>query len=780
MNKKNLILKIFSLGVGLAIGCILIAKVCFESTYDNFYKDIERIYLIKTGYSNQGDTGESFQVSGAVAPGFKQYVPGVEYSTRTTFLFASERFYTADKNPVSGVLAIADTSFFHVFNREILAGDAVKVLSQPMMLMVSRSFAEKLGGVDKAVGQVIYNEDSPQLKFTIGGVYEDFPENGSLDYDMLLSMVSYGKWSRENWLGNDRYRGYVKLEEGVDPSSLSASIRLMQEENQPIEEMEKNGSKIWYFLTPVNKLHTSEPQVRNMVIILSIVSLVLILISLMNYILITISEMVKRSKEMGIHRCYGAETWDIYMLLFRETSVVMVISLILASALIFAASPVIKDLLGAELISLFIPETIYVLVTVIVVLLVVSTVIPGYLYAKVPVSVAFRSYSENKRHWKLTLLWVQFVINIFLICFMFVIIAQYDKALNDKPGYDYENVLFYSVRGVEKQNIERSIAILKSNPDIIDIERCYDLPFDYSSGNDVYLPGDDRELFNIADQYFGTKGFFEFFNIPILEGRVPETEQEVAVSRKFVERMQEFVDWKDGALGKSIYVSEHSDSTAMNQGVLTIACVYEDYRIGLLTRNDERPSIRFTGDSETNAAYMPYILIKVKNLSPEVISRIQKEVQNEIPEKDMEIHSYKQVMQSMYDDNRKMKDTIFTGCIFSLLIAFFGLVGYVRDESQRRSKEIAIRKISGATSAEILSIFVGEMSKWILIAAIVGNLSAYYVSGLWLEQFSEKISVSVLYFLAADVIVAIIILATVVVSSLQIMNANPVESLKSE
>lgn len=780
MNKKNWILKIFSLGVGLAIGCILIAKVCFESTYDNFYKDIERIYLIKTGYSNQGDTGESFQVSGAVAPGFKQYVPGVEYSTRTTFLFASERFYTADKNPVSGVLAITDTSFFHVFNREILAGDAVKVLSQPMMLMVSRSFAEKLGGVDKAVGQVIYNEDSPQLKFTIGGVYEDFPENGSLDYDMLLSMVSYGKWSRENWLGNDRYRGYVKLEEGVDPSSLSASIRLMQEENQPIEEMEKNGSKIWYFLTPVNKLHTSEPQVRNMVIILSIVSLVLILISLMNYILITISEMVKRSKEMGIHRCYGAETWDIYMLLFRETSVVMVISLILASALIFAASPVIKDLLGAELISLFIPETIYVLVTVIVVLLVVSTVIPGYLYAKVPVSVAFRSYSENKRHWKLTLLWVQFVINIFLICFMFVIIAQYDKALNDKPGYDYENVLFYNVRGVEKQNIERSIAILKSNPDIIDIERCYDLPFDYSSGNDVYLPGDDRELFNIADQYFGTKGFFEFFNIPILEGRVPETEQEVAVSRKFVERMQEFVDWKDGALGKSIYVSEHSDSTAMNQGVLTIACVYEDYRIGLLTRNDERPSIRFTGDSETNAAYMPYILIKVKKLSPEIISRIEKEVQKEIPEKDIEIHSYKQVMQSMYDDNRKMKDTIFTGCIFSLLIAFFGLVGYVRDESQRRSKEIAIRKISGATSSEILSIFICEMSKWILIAAIVGNLSAYYVSGLWLEQFSEKISISVLYFLAADVIVAIIILATVVVSSLQIMNANPVESLKSE
>lgn len=778
MNKKNWILKIFSLGVGLAIGCILIAKVCFESTYDNFYKDIERIYLIKTGYSSQGEERDYNQVSGAIAPGFKQYVPGVEYATRTTFMFASDKFYTADKNPVSGVLVVADTSFFHVFNREILAGDAVKVLSQPMMLMVSRSFAEKLGGVDKAVGQVIYNEDNSGMKLTVGGVFEDFPENGSLYYDILLSMASFSKWSRENWLGNDRYRGYVKLEEGVDPSSLSDAIRMMQEENQPLEEMEKNGEKIWYFLSPFNKLHTSEPQVQNLIIILSIVSLVLLLISLMNYILITISEMVKRSKEMGVYRCYGAGTWNIYMILFRETSVVMVISLILASALIFAARPVIKDLLGAELTSLFIPETIYVLVAVIVVLLIVSTVIPGYLYAKVPVSVAFRSYSENKRHWKLALLWVQFVINIFLVCFMFVIIAQYDKALNDKTGYEYENVLYYNVRGVEKQQVERSIAALHSIPDVVGVERCYDLPFNYCSGNNISLPGDDRSLFNIADQYFGTKGFFEFFNIPILEGRVPETEQEVAVSRKFVERMQEFVDWKDGALGKSIYVSEHSDSTAFGQGILTITCIYEDYRIGLLTRNDERPSIRFTGDSENS--YMPFILIKVKKVSPEIISRIEKEVQKEIPEKDIEIHSYKQVMQSMYDDNRKMKDTIFTGCIFSLLIAFFGLVGYVRDESQRRSKEIAIRKISGATSSEILSIFIGEMSKWILIAAIVGNLSAYYVSGLWLEQFSEKISISVLYFLAADVIVAIIILATVVVSSLQIMNANPVESLKSE
>ena len=99
---------------------------------------------------------------------------------------------------------------------------------------------------------------------------------------------------------------------------------------------------------------------------------------------------------------------------------------------------------------------------------------------------------------------------------------------------------------------------------------------------------------------------------------------------------------------------------------------------------------------------------------------------------------------------------------------------------QRRSKEIAIRKISGATTSEILSLFVGEMMKWVLIAAIVGNLAAYYVSGLWLEQFSEKVTVSWLYLFSADVIVALIVAVTVVINSLQITHANPVLSLKSE
>ena len=778
MLKFNNILKILSLGIGLAIGCILIAKVCFESSYDNFYKGLERIYLIKPNYSLRGEVNESDQVSGGIAPGFKKYVPGVESATRTTFLFESDKFYTEEKALVTGTLVLADTAFFDVFDRKILAGNPKEVLAQRFNIMVSRSFAEKMGGIDKAVGRIIYNEEAPKLKFTIGGVYDDFPENGSLYYDILLSMETYPKESTDNWLGNDRYKGYVKLEEGVTPESIDPAIRKMMDKNLPMEELKNSGYKIWCVLSPFHKLHTSEPYVRNLIIILSVVSFVLVLISLMNYMLISISEMVKRSKEIGIHKCYGAEGTNIYGMLIKETSVYLFFSLLLAFLMILGFRQTIEYLLGVSLEALFIKETMIVLCGVILVLFLVSALLPGYLYNKIPVSVAFMNYKENKRKWKLCLLFVQFIINVFLLSFVFIIAAQYDKALNDDPGYNYDNVLYYNVRGVDKVQASRSVEVISSLPDVVDVERAYTLPFDYCSGNNVYLPGGDSELFNIADQYAGTEGFFEFFDIPIIEGRVPATENEIAVSRSFVEKMKEFTDWDDGPIGKGIYLTEHSDSSAMNLGTLTISGVYEDYRIGLLNRMDKRPSVRFTGKADNE--YMPYILIKVKDINPETINRIQNKLGEVITEKEMEVFSYEQVMNSMYDDNKKMKNTILAGSIFSIAIAFLGLVGYVRDEAQRRSKEIAIRKINGATTGEILSLFVAGIMKWLVVAFIIGDSLAYYVAGLWLEQFAEKVSLSLLYFLAADLIVAIIVVATVVICSLKISNANPVLSLKNE
>jgi len=150
------------------------------------------------------------------------------------------------------------------------------------------------------------------------------------------------------------------------------------------------------------------------------------------------------------------------------------------------------------------------------------------------------------------------------------------------------------------------------------------------------------------------------------------------------------------------------------------------------------------------------------------------------PDRRLEIVSFKEEIRGLYSEDRKMRNTIMIGCIFSVLIALFGLIGYIRDESVRRSKEMAVRKINGASTNEIMNIFIKDVFKLIIIAVIIGDIGAWLAAGGWLRQFAEKITLTPWYFLAADIIVMALIIGAVIMNCLRISRSNPVESLKNE
>ena len=556
-SKPEILIKVLSLGIGLAVGIVLIAKVFFELSYDNFYKDIDQVYSIWTWYSQHGDEADYGQVSGAIAVGFMNEVPGVELGTRTTTPFDNEIDFFLDEegNKLETSIVCADTCFFKVFDRPILAGDPVKALAKYGSVMVSHSFAEKMGGVQECVGKQICNRDLADLKFTIEGVFEDFPKNGTLNHDILLSMATIGDWSPNNWMGNDRYKGYVKLFPGVDPNTLSDAIRKMQEAHQPLEEFEAEGSTMKYYLKPFNKLHTNDHEVKTQIILLSIVAALLILISLLNYILTVISSLVKRSKEVGVRKCYGAEGKHIYGLLSKEALLHIILSLILASLIIIAGRGVIENLLGVPFQTLLVPQSVIAIIAVILFVLVISIVVPAELYQRIPVYAALNNYTENSRRWKLWLLGVQILINVFLVVMMLIIGRQYQKVSNSNPGYDYDNLYYFFIGDNTART--RAVQTLEGLPEVIGVAASYGLPFHGSPGDNVYIPNDDRELFNIADQYFCSDGFFELMDIPFVDGRPPKSDLEVAVDEKFVARMAEFTDWSDGAVGKQVFITGH-------------------------------------------------------------------------------------------------------------------------------------------------------------------------------------------------------------------------------
>ena len=785
-RKSDLIIKVLSLGVGMAIAIILIAKVCFELSYDSSYKDVDRIYKIRTGAVMQGEDKDFGQVSGAIAPGFKAEVPGVLEATRFTSIFNSENFIIDDDgSKVAAEHLLADSCFFRIFNRQFLAGEPEKALrSWSGDVAISKTFAEKLGGVGAAVGKQIANEDNPNLKLTVCGVYEDFPKNGSIHADVILSIEAMSKWSLSNWVGNDRYVAFVKLAEGVDPASLKDAIHEMQKAHQPLEEMEKSGLTLWYFLSPLATEHSSKPEVRNLVFILAIIAALLLLVSIMNYVLVAISDVIRRAREVGVRKCYGAESWDINRILLRETACNLGLSLAVAAALVLAFRGAIESLLGVPVQDLITPLSVWIVICVVVLVFLVSAIIPAQMFTRIPISSAFRGYKESKRRWKISLLSFQFAINAVLVSLVLIVSFQYRKVLNTDPGYEYRNLVYETFPSYDQTKMNAIAGALRSLPEVEAAELTYTLPFEKASGNNVYLPGDDRELFNIADEYGASEGFFDMMGFRLVEGSVPKGPNDVAVSKSFVTKMAAFADWSDGAVGKIVNISEHDQ--------VTICGVYEDYVIGDVTDMDDRPSVRFcwNRDFYTEAdkdvdkydwsGLMHTIVIKLSEVTPASMRKVEKTIKEVAPDSDAEVKSYAETFRSLYDPTRQMKRTYTLGALFALLIAVIGLISYVRDENYRRSAEIAVRKVNGAQSSEIVSMLVMDVLKVALVAVLIGDAGAWLVAHYWLEQFALKITLSPLFFIAADIIVLAIIVSVIVIGSLRIAHTNPVESLKNE
>ncbi len=793
---KDTLIKILSLGIGLAIGIVLIAKVCFELSYDSFYKDVDRIYQIKAEWVRGDRQGDGYRISGGVAPGFQAEVPGVESATRYVDYTLMTKKYLDEKGNVlfEGRHIIADTSFFKVFPLTILAGDPVKALSSKQYLAISRSFAEVLGGVSECIGKVVGVENDKDV-YVVEAVFDDFPANGSIAFDVAYSMEWQDKASSENWVFNEMYTGYVRLQKGIDPHSLDEAIHKMQATHQDLEKLKtEKGYEVRYHLVPFDKLHTSDPDVHNTIIVLSIVAFLLIFISLMNYILVVLSSMVKRSKEIGIRKCFGAGGREIYGMLLKEAAIHIGLSLVLAALLILAGSNLITNLLGISFTTMLVGKSIHTIMVVIVVIFVLSVIVPGLLYTRIPVWQAIRNFTLNMRHWKLFLLSLQVAVNVFIVSMLLVVTGQYEFFANEDLGYNYKNLYYIDARTVKTRDL--MVNKLNSLPEVEGVEACAILPYQFAEGNVVMKFPEMSTMILLADGYCVTDGFYDLMEIPFIAGSYPVDSSQVAVSESLIEKMMEHEDWSDGAVGKQLYISDHSFfrvGNSVHVEPLTVSGVYRSIRVGSALDPNLKPSCYFHGDiysgtnfdgvyfGKTSAHPMRYLLVKVNHASKATREKILEAIKEFAHDgEEMEVKSYAEEVRAQYADNRKMRNTILVGALFALLISLIGLIGYVSDEANRRSKEIAIRKVHGAVSGEIVRMFVGEVRKLSLVAAVVGAVGAFFVARKWIEQFAFRINLSPWYFIGAAVIVLVIVAIVIGVSSWRIARMNPVKSIKDE
>ena len=278
-----------------------------------------------------------------------------------------------------------------------------------------------------------------------------------------------------------------------------------------------------------------------------------------------------------------------------------------------------------------------------------------------------------------------------------------------------------------------------------------------ASGNNVYIPGENEPCLHIADLYEANGNWSELFGIDIIEGRKAASPMEVMVDPRFAEQICEVRGWKDGVIGKSIVVSDH-DGSANNP--YTIVGVFDHISI-------------------SPDAPMTFMVIRVSELNPEVTGAIQAALDSVEPER-FELLTYSSVVNDIYAPVRTVRESILAAGLVTVIIALLGLVGYTSDETGRRRKEVALRKINGAQSWEIIGIFISGIGKFSVVAVVLGCALSWFVFDMLLKSFELKVPVPLWLFAVTAVGLLAVLSAVVTARCLAIARTNPADSLRTE
>ena len=773
-------IKILSLGVGLAMGLVLIAKVCFELSYDNFYPESDRIFAIQENFSIGDKSNDGFPcVSGGVAPGMKAEIPGVVAATRCERT-GEMVMKTPDNKKYTAIFMLADSCFYDVLPREMLVGNARETLSRPLYALVSEEMAGKINpdGAD-VIGKTFEVQTFPGVQITVGGVFKDVPKNTHLYYDVLVSLSTFKAitgWSKDDqWLGGDSFNAYVLLQPGLSADDMLQPMAEMLDRHVDSKKLKEQGMTYSIFLRPLGELYASSPATKRMAVMLTAIAFAILFAALMNYVLLVISSMVTRSKDVAIHKCYGATGWNITDMIFSEAFLNLLISVVFSTLLVFGFRRIVEELLGTSLSSLFTPDTLMILLGVCVLVFLVAGLLPSQLFVRIPVALVFRSYTNSRRSWKKALLFIQFVAVGFLVCLLIVIGWQYSFMVNDNPGYSYERLAFCNLEGVPQSSRKALMDEIRKQGEVEDVTTCYELPAFSGSGDIVYRPGSEDAVAHFRDLYGTNATFVSLLEMKVIEGQAfdesySDSMQLVMVSRQMATELANAFQWKDGVVGKKLDIGGHGTDDPF-----TVVGVYDDVRMGRIDQEGMvNSAIFFSKRAEQT------LVVKFRERNAENLAHINNVIKEFLPDREINLIDYRFSLTKLYDTSRIFRDSVMAGGIITLIIALIGLIGYINDETNRRGKEIAVRKINGATERDILRLISSDIVWMALPAILIGAGASWFASEKWLQQFSEKIPMNAGLFLTGSVVVLAVILLTVVYRTWMVANANPVLSLKSE
>ncbi len=813
-NKGYTFINVTGLAVGLA-ACLLIGLwVQDELSYDDFHEKAERIYRVIV----ETDDRTTASVGGAMTPALAEYFPAIETITGltrqevlisragSTELFEEPNFF------------YADSTFFDVFDGFALAqGNPEAVLSRPSTVVLTPEVAEKYFGDENPIGQTLILHANTygtrtERPLTVTGVLEEVPENTHLAFDFLTPMATYKQ--NVGYPTDAPFRSfawpevwtYVLLEEQASAEAINERLPAFIKRYREPAVAENNVPR----LQPLTSIHlysnlSNEIQAGGSityVYIFSAIALFILLIACINFINLVTARSMERAKEVGVRKTAGARREQLIGQFLSESALLTFLALVVGVVLAEFLLPVMGALSGRSLSIGYMSNGAFWIGLAGIALFVglVAGSYPAFVLSRFrPAQVlksSFRAGTAGGTWLRKGLVVFQFAISIALIAGSLVAYQQFDFMQSARLGFDEERVLTMPV----EENYETLKAELRGRPGVLAVTGADIRPGFGSGGNAPYETAPfTNEAGALAEQrHMGylrvDYGFLEMMDLKIVAGR--GFSKEFSDEGRRLEANDQYFDFAAPIRGRAVVINESAaeqlgwtPEEAVGKKLRffeldnnrfyfdvggPIVGVVEDYHAAPLY--EEISHIAYTLMGGNN-----YILVKMASGNAEdAVGALRAAWEEVNPLLPFEASFLDQDLENLYRAEQQLGHIVGLFALLAVGVACLGLFGLAAYTAERRTKEIGIRKVLGASVPSIVALLSKDFLKLVLTAFVIAAPVAYWAMSRWLEDFAYRIELGPWIFVGAGALALVIALATVSYQAIRAALANPVEALRSE
>jgi putative ABC transport system permease protein len=788
-NKKFSLINISGLAIGIASSILIFTVVHYELSYDTFRSGYNNIYQVSmedkfpeiTNYT----PGTPFPALDAIRARIPQITIGVIYANYSAQLTVVGQDGTPSKEKrfieETGVF-FADQQYFRIFKSNWLMGSP-EVLDQPNKIVLSKKMAEKyFGQWQDASGKFIRLDNLNTLQ--VAGIIEDSPGNSDFQFRAVASYPvfksnSFYPYTKEWNATSSSEQLYVQL-----PATQSAAIINSLLSKFSKEQFNKDNRKTsrTIFLRPLSILHF-DSRMENMgdhitskstLWTLALIALFILIMACINFVNLSTVQAVNRSKEIGVRKVLGSSRWNLLWQILGETAMVVLASILLAFGMAELCLPYIKHVSSiTEDISLINWETSLYLASLFILVTLMAGLYPAMVVSGFSPILALKnkinSASVGGISLRRSLVVLQFAISQVLIVGTLIAVSQMNFIQHADLGLSKEGILVVRGNGDSTQISRMDIfkSELKKNNSVIEVTQCTDVPSsDNNWGTNFAFNHKPDENYTLYLK-FGDADYFKTFGLQFAAGgpyEKADTTNEVVINETLARKMG--LKSPQEAIGKDIQ---------LGGGWKKISGVVKDFRQSSL-RDETKPLLI----ANYKKVYS-YTALKIKGSNLADTRRMVQNVWDRyFPEYANQTYFMDERIENFYEQEHQLELLYKIFASIAVLISCLGLYGLVSFMAVQKKKEVGIRKVLGASIAQIIYLFSKEFTVLILIAFAIAAPVAWYMMSNWLQRFVYRIPMRPILFIMAVVISVTIAWLTVGYKSFRAALANPARSLKSE